>query len=164
MKAQLSTNKKNMICGAVVCFVSAFFFYYSRANIKVNTFIAGFGTDSRTVPSIIFGFMFLMGLVLLADAVVKEKRQIVAKNEFEGIAKEDIGHMLVVVVAIAVYAVLAKYVGYFTMTAIYMLFLFWYTKLNIKTAVILTFCVTLALYLLFVVALGVQISHNVWLV
>lgn len=164
MKTKLNTNKKNMICGAAVCIFSALMIYHARTSIKINAFITGYGTDARTVPTIIFGFMFLMGAALIVNALLCEKKGFINTKEYKWIAKEDWKHMAVVVLSIVVYAVLTQIIGYFVMTAIYMAFLFWYTKLSVKATLIITVGVDIVLYLLFVVALHVPITMNVLLI
>lgn len=164
MKVKLNSNHKNMICGAVICLLSLFLLYYTRSSIKVNAFITGFGTDARTVPTIIFLLMFLLGAGLGVNAILRNRKGIVNTKEYKWISREDWRHMAVVVLSIVVYAVLIQIIGYFVMTAVYMLFLFWYTKLNMKAALIITVCVDAALYLLFIVALHVPITMNVLLI
>lgn len=164
MKTKFNSNQKNIICGAAVCVLAALLLYYTRTRIKINAFISGFGTDARTVPTIIFGFMFLMGLLLIVDAVLRNKKGYVNTKEFKWIPKDDLRHMAVIILAIVVYAVLTQIIGYFVMTAIYMAFLFWYTKLSLKATLAITVCVDVALYLLFVVALNVPITMNVLLI
>lgn len=163
MKKTLNSNQKNMLCGLGVCLVAAFLFYYTHTSIKVNAFITGYGTNSQTVPSIIFGFMFLMGILLIINSALRNKRGFENKKEFKWIRKEDWKRMAVVVGTIVVYTILTQIVGYFVTTAVYMMFLFWYTKVSMKVAAILTVCVEIGLYLLFVVVLNVPITMNVLL-
>ncbi len=157
-------NKKNIVCGAVVCAVSAFFYYWSRTHIKVNALMAGFGTDSRSVPSAIFAFMFAMGLVLIVQSLLRMKKGFVNTKEYKPIPKDDIRHVLLIIGVIIVYGILVRYVGYFVMTTLLLLFLFIYTKVSVKTAAIITVCTLVVLYVLFVIVLKVPITMNVPLI
>lgn len=164
MKTGLDNNRKNIICGAVVCAIAAFFFYWSRTHIKVNALMAGYGTDSRSIPSAIFGFMFVMGALLIVQSLLRMKKGFVNTKEYKPIPKEDIRHMLIIIGAIIVYGVLVRYVGYFVMTAVLLAFLFLYTKVSVKTTVIITVCSIVVLYVLFVIVLKVPITMNVPLI
>ena len=163
MKKNFDGNQKNIFCGIGVCLVSAFLFIYTHTSIKVNTFITGFGTNSQTVPSVIFGFMFIMGCLLIVNSLLRLAKGFENKKEFKWIRKEDWKSMAIVVGAIVLYTILTQVVGYFVSTIVYMLFLYWYTKVSLKVAVILTVCVDIGLYLLFVVVLNVPITMSVLL-
>ncbi len=65
---------------------------------------------------------------------------------------------------IIVYGILVRYVGYFVMTTLLLLFLFIYTKVSVKTAAIITVCTLVVLYVLFVIVLKVPITMNVPLI
>ena len=164
MKKGLNGNQKNIVCGVVTCVAAAFMFYYSRTHIKVNAFITGYGTDARTVPSIIYAFMFIMGVCLILTAVSREKRQFANTKEFKWIPAENLKPMGIVIITIVLYTLLVRKIGFFVMSAIYMMFLFCYTKVNVKLAIAISVGVEIALYLIFVVALNVPITRNVWLI
>ncbi len=139
-------------------------FYYSRTRIKVNRFITGFGTDARTVPAAVYAFMFFLGICLILPAAGRERRGFENTKEYKWIPKENLKSMGIVIFSIVVYALLVREVGFFVMSAILMMFLFCYTKVNVRMAAAITVFVEIALYLIFVVVLKVPITMDVLLI
>ena len=92
------------------------------------------------------------------------KKGFVNTKEYKPIPKDDFKHVLLIIGVIIVYGILVRYVGYFVMTTLLLLFLFIYTKVSVKTTVIITVCSIVVLYVLFVIVLKVPITMNVPLI
>lgn len=164
MKAQLDNNQKNIICGAVTCLIAAYMFWYARTKIQVNAFIGGFGTDAKTVPSAVFALMFILGLALIAQALIMQRRKFENSKEFKWMSRDAALHILLIAAVTVVYVILLQKIGFFVMSAAYMMFLLIYSKVKPLTAAIITVCVDAALYLIFVVLLKVSITMGVLLI
>lgn len=161
---KMNNNKKDIVCGAAVCAVSAFLFLYGRATIKVNAFISTGSTNAKSVPSAVFGFMFVLGLMLIGQAIIRDKKSFENKKEYKWMTRDVLVHLGFIAAATIVYVLLAKPIGYFTMTAIYLMFMFLFNKVKPVTAIIITVAACVALYLVFVVLLNVSISMGSMLI
>lgn len=164
MKTKLNSNQKNLICGAVVCLLSAYLFWYTRTKIKLNAFLGGFGTNAKTVPSAVFTLMFILGLILIFQSVLRQKKKYSSSTEFKWMSKEVAKHILLIAIVTVAYVFLLQKIGFFVMSAFYLMFLFLYTKVKPLTAMIITAGVEVALYLIFVELLNVAITMNVLLI
>ena len=164
MKAKLNSNQKNMICGMITCLLAAYLFWYTRTQIRVNAFIGGFGTNAKTVPSAVFTFMCLLGLALVFQALLMQRHGHANSKEFKWMSKEVALRILLIAVVTAAYVVLLQKIGFFVMSAAYMMFLLLYSKVKPLPAAIITVGVEVALYLIFVVLLKVAITMNVLLI
>ena len=164
MKVKLNSNQKNIICGAVTCLIAAYLFWYARTQIRVNAFIGGFGTDARTIPCAVFTFMFLLGLTLILQALLMQRRGNTNDKEFKWMSRNVARRILLIAVVTVVYVLLLQKIGFFVMSAVYLMFLLLYSMVKPIPAVIITVCVDVALYLIFVVLLKVAITMNVLLI
>lgn len=164
MKAQLNSNQKNIICGAVTCLIAVYLFWYARTQIRVNAFIGGFGTDARTVPSSVFVLMFLLGLALIVQALLRQRRGYVNSTEFKWMSRDVALRILLIAAVTVVYVILLQKIGFFVMSAVYMMFLLLYSKVKPLPAAIINVSVDVALYLIFVVLLKVSITMGVLLI
>ena len=164
MNVKLNSNQKNIICGAVTCLIAVYLYWYARTKIRVNAFIGGFGTDARTIPCAVFILMFLLGLALVVQALLLQRRGFSSNSEFKWMSKDISLRILLIAVVTVAYVLLLQKIGFFVMSSIYMMFLLLYSKVRPLPAVIITVCVDVALYLIFVVLLKVAITMNVLLI
>ena len=135
-----NTRFVDMVSGAVIMLVSAYWFFEANRMMKVE-----FGIGPGGYPKFASGGLFILGFILFFLNIIKG-----LPRPTDKIKKKELTRQIVYVAATIAYVWAMKYLGFLLLTPFFMYFSCWFFEYRKKrVAVIASIGVTAVLYVIF---------------
>jgi putative tricarboxylic transport membrane protein len=147
---------RDIVTGAVAVGISVFVYFTS---VSIESGGASLSGNPALYPRILAAVVFLLGVLLILQAIVKSRRGEklpAAFNDREALGR--VGKMLTV---LCLYVVGIYFVGFIFPTLLFSFFMPLISGSRLKTALLVSLPVTVALYVVFFIFFKVPIPHGI---
>jgi hypothetical protein len=147
---------RDIVTGVVAVFI-AFFVYFTSASIESGG--ASLSANPALYPRILAGVVFFLGVSLILQTVIKYRRGERKPAVFDD--REALGRVGKMLAVLCLYVVGIYFIGFILPTLLFSFFMPFISGSRLRTSLLVSVPVTLALYVVFFIFFKVPIPHGI---